>query len=71
MDPIGDHDESIFGEFLEDHPDDDPLTETNREALRTQIDLAMETLNDRESTSPPFRRWKFPGLRYSGQQAGV
>ncbi len=31
--PVGDHDDSYFGEFLEDHRDDDPLYETNQEAL--------------------------------------
>ena len=46
--PIGDHEDSVFGEFLEDHRDDDPLLETNREALKAQIDTAMETLNYRE-----------------------
>ena len=27
--PVGDHDDNYFGEFLEDHRDDDPLYETN------------------------------------------
>ena len=33
--PIGEHEDSVFGEFLEDHRDDDPLMETNREALKS------------------------------------
>ena len=40
--PIGDHEESVFGEFLEDYRDDDPLIETNRAALKTQIESAMD-----------------------------
>ena len=32
--PVGDHDDSFFGEFLEDHREDDPLYDTNQEALK-------------------------------------
>ena len=30
--PVGDHDDSYFGEFLEDHREDDPLCEMNHDA---------------------------------------
>jgi RNA polymerase primary sigma factor len=36
--PVGDHDDSYFGEFLEDHRDDDPLYETNQAALKHRIE---------------------------------
>ncbi len=46
--PVGDHEDSFFGEFLEDYRDDDPLYETNQATLKQQIHEAMQTLNYRE-----------------------
>ena len=46
--PVGDRDESYFGEFLEDYRDHDPLYETNQIALKDRIEEAMEHLNYRE-----------------------
>ena len=46
--PVGDHDDSYFGEFLEDYRDDDPLYDHNQEALKTRIDEVMQALNHRE-----------------------
>ena len=68
--PIGDHEESVFGEFLEDHRDDDPLLETNREALKTQIDLAMETLNYREREILRLRYGLADGYTYTLEEVG-
>jgi len=68
--PIGDHDESVFGEFLEDHRDEDPLLETNREALKTQIDLAMETLNYREREILRLRYGLADGYTYTLEEVG-
>ena len=68
--PIGDHEESVFGEFLEDHRDDDPLMETNREALKTQIDLAMETLNYREREILRLRYGLADGYTYTLEEVG-
>ena len=68
--PIGDHDESVFGEFLEDHRNDDPLLETNREALKAQIDLAMETLNYREREILRLRYGLADGYTYTLEEVG-
>lgn len=68
--PIGDHDESVFGEFLEDHRDDDPLMETNREALKAQIDSAMETLNYREREILRLRYGLADGYTYTLEEVG-
>jgi RNA polymerase primary sigma factor len=68
--PIGDHEESVFGEFLEDHRDDDPLLETNREALKAQIDLAMETLNYREREILRLRYGLADGYTYTLEEVG-
>ncbi len=68
--PIGDHEDSVFGEFLEDHRDDDPLLETNREALKIQIDLAMETLNYREREILRLRYGLADGYTYTLEEVG-
>ena len=39
--PVGDHDDSYFGEFLEDHRDEDPLYDANQTALKHRIEEAM------------------------------
>ncbi|QDT06407.1 RNA polymerase sigma factor SigA [Rubripirellula lacrimiformis] len=68
--PIGDHDESVFGEFLEDHRNIDPLMETNREALKAQIDFAMETLNYREREILRLRYGLADGYTYTLEEVG-
>jgi RNA polymerase primary sigma factor len=68
--PIGEHEDSVFGEFLEDHRDDDPLLETNREALKAQIDLAMETLNYREREILRLRYGLADGYTYTLEEVG-
>jgi RNA polymerase primary sigma factor len=68
--PIGDHEDSVFGEFLEDYRDDDPLLETNREALKAQIDTAMETLNYREREILRLRYGLADGYTYTLEEVG-
>ncbi|QDT10100.1 RNA polymerase sigma factor RpoD/SigA [Planctomycetes bacterium K23_9] len=68
--PIGDHEDSVFGEFLEDHRDDDPLQETNREALKAQIEMAMETLNYREREILRLRYGLADGYTYTLEEVG-
>jgi RNA polymerase primary sigma factor len=68
--PLGDSDDSVFGEFLEDHRDDDPLRESNREALKKQIDTAMETLNYREREILRLRYGLADGYTYTLEEVG-
>ena len=68
--PVGDHDESVFGEFLQDYRDDDPRLETNRQALKTQINLAMETLNYREREILRLRYGLADGYTYTLEEVG-
>lgn len=68
--PVGDHEDSVFGEFLQDHRDQDPLIETNREALKRQIDLAMETLNYREREILRLRYGLADGYTYTLEEVG-
>ena len=68
--PLGDSDESVFGEFLEDHRDVDPLMDSNREALKLQIDSAMETLNYREREILRLRYGLADGYTYTLEEVG-
>ncbi|MCD0461263.1 sigma-70 family RNA polymerase sigma factor [Roseiconus lacunae] len=68
--PVGDHEDSVFGEFLQDHRDDDPLLETNRQALKAQINQAMETLNYREREILRLRYGLADGYTYTLEEVG-
>ena len=59
--PVGDHDDTYFGEFLQDYREDDPLLEMNRELLKARIADVLSGLDYRERGDhpPPLR----PGRR--------
>ncbi|MFT5526042.1 MAG: RNA polymerase primary sigma factor [Pirellulaceae bacterium] len=68
--PVGDHDDSYFGEFLEDYRDDDPLYETNQLALKVRIEEAMEGLNYREREIIRLRYGLADGYSYTLEEVG-
>src|SRR3569832_30687 len=68
--PVGDHDDSFFGEFLEDHREIDPLHDTNRDALKRRIDEAMQTLNYREREIIKLRYGLADGYAYTLEEVG-
>ncbi len=68
--PVGDHDDSYFGEFLEDYRDDDPLYETNQQALKSRIEAAMEGLNYREREILRLRYGLADGYTYTLEEVG-
>jgi RNA polymerase primary sigma factor len=68
--PVGDHDDSYFGEFLEDYRDDDPLYATNQEALKSRIAQAMEGLNYREREILRLRYGLADGYSYTLEEVG-
>ena len=68
--PVGDHDDSFFGEFLEDYRDDDPLYETNQLTLKQQIQDAMQTLNYREREILKLRYGLADGYAYTLEEVG-
>ncbi|MEZ6094639.1 MAG: sigma-70 family RNA polymerase sigma factor [Pirellulaceae bacterium] len=68
--PVGDHEESYFGEFLEDYRDDDPLYESNQEALKGRIEEAMEHLNYREREILKLRYGLTDGYSYTLEEVG-
>jgi len=68
--PVGDHDDSYFGEFLADHRDDDPLYDTHQQALRSRIEEAMQGLNYREREILRLRYGLADGYAYTLEEVG-
>ncbi len=68
--PVGDHEDSYFGEFLEDHRDDDPLYDTHQQALKLRIEEAMEHLNYREREIVRLRYGLADGYSYTLEEVG-
>jgi RNA polymerase primary sigma factor len=68
--PVGDHDDSYFGEFLEDYRDDDPLYDTNQEALKQRIEDALMGLNHREREILRLRYGLVDGYAYTLEEVG-
>ncbi len=46
--PVGDHEDNFFGDFLEDQCDEDPLYDTNMEALKQGLEKVLDELTYRE-----------------------
>ena len=67
---VGDYDDSHFGEFLEDHRDDDPLYETHQKALKHRLDEAMQGLNYREREILRLRFGLADGYTYTLEEVG-
>ena len=68
--PVGDREDSFFGEFLEDYRDDDPLYETHQAALKCRIEEAMEHLNYREREILRLRYGLADGYSYTLEEVG-
>src|SRR3989440_2369983 len=68
--PVGDHEDSYFGEFLADHRDDDPLFDTHQQALKGRIDEAMQSLNYREREILKLRYGLADGYAYTLEEVG-
>jgi RNA polymerase primary sigma factor len=68
--PVGDHEDSYFGEFLADHRDDDPLYDTHQQALKGRIDEAMQGLNYREREIIKLRYGLTDGYSYTLEEVG-
>jgi RNA polymerase primary sigma factor len=68
--PVGDQEDSFFGEFLADHRDDDPLYDTHQQALKRRIDEAMQSLNYREREILRLRYGLMDGYAYTLEEVG-
>jgi RNA polymerase primary sigma factor len=67
---VGDHDDSFFGEFIQDHREDDPLYEVNRQSLKSQIADLLESLNYREREILRLRYGLADGYSYTLEEVG-
>jgi RNA polymerase primary sigma factor len=68
--PVGDHDDSYFGEFLEDYREDDPLYDMHQELLRSRIAEVLAALNYREREIIRLRYGLADGYAYTLEEVG-
>ena len=68
--PVGDHDDSYFGEFLQDHRDEDPLYGFNQESLKDRLADVMQSLNHREREILRMRYGLTDGYAYTLEEVG-
>jgi RNA polymerase primary sigma factor len=67
---LGEHDDSYFGDFIEDHRTDDPLYDINRDALKSRIGEVLEQLNYREREILRLRYGLADGYSYTLEEVG-
>ena len=68
--PVGDHDDSYFGEFLEDYREDDPLYDMNQDLLKSRIADVLAALNYREREIIRLRYGLADGYAYTLEEVG-
>jgi RNA polymerase primary sigma factor len=68
--PVGDYEDNYLGEFLEDYRNDDPLYDTNNEALKARIEDCLQELNYREREIIRMRYGLVDGYSYTLQEVG-
>jgi RNA polymerase primary sigma factor len=68
--PVGDHEDNFFGEFLQEDRDDDPLRETNSEMLKQRLNDVMHDLTYREREIIRLRYGLADGYTYTLEEVG-
>jgi len=68
--PVCDHEESVFGDFVKDHREDDPLFEMNRESLKARINDVLQALSYREREIIKLRYGLTDGYTYTLEEVG-
>ena len=68
--PVGDHEDNYFGEFLEEQRDDDPLYDSNLEALKERLEEVMTDLSHREREILRLRYGLADGYTYTLEEVG-
>jgi RNA polymerase primary sigma factor len=68
--PVGDHDDSFFGEFVEDHREEDPLQDMTQELLKQRINDVLAELNYREREIIRLRYGLADGYTYTLEEVG-
>lgn len=68
--PVGDHEDTFFGEFLEDYRENNPLMEMTQETLKARIAEALQTLDYREREIIRLRYGLADGYSYTLEEVG-
>jgi RNA polymerase primary sigma factor len=68
--PVGDHDDTYFGEFLEDRREDDPLLEISHTLLKSRIAEVLQALDYREREILRLRFGLADGCAYTLEEVG-
>ncbi len=68
--PVGDHEDNYFGEFLEEKREDDPLYETNLQMLKVRLEEVMDDLSFREREIIKLRYGLTDGYSYTLEEVG-
>ena len=68
--PVGDSDDSFFGEFIEDPSTSSPVTSATQEMLKDKIDQVLKTLTYREREIIKLRYGLGDGYTYTLEEVG-
>ncbi len=68
--PVGDHEDNYFGEFLEENCDYDPLYNANLETLKERLEMVMNDLSCREREIVRLRYGLADGYNYTLEEVG-
>jgi RNA polymerase primary sigma factor len=68
--PVGESEDSSFGEFIEDHTSDNPMSEAARAMLRSKIESLLKTLTYREREIIRLRYGLGDGYTYTLEEVG-
>ena len=68
--PIGDSDDSYFGDFIEDDEVDSPVASATQEMLKERIDVILKTLSYREREIIKLRYGIGDGYTYTLEEVG-
>jgi len=68
--PVGDHEDTDFNDFLQDYREDDPLLEINQESLKSRIANVLNHLDYREREIIRLRYGLADGCSYTLEEVG-
>jgi RNA polymerase primary sigma factor len=68
--PVGEHDDSYFGEFLEDHREGEPLQDMHQTALKARLAEVLASLDYREREILRLRFGLSDGYSYTLEEVG-
>ncbi|TWT77097.1 RNA polymerase sigma factor SigA [Posidoniimonas polymericola] len=68
--PVGDHEDNYFGEFIQENREDDPLYDTNMEMLKRRLEDVMDDLSYREREIIKLRYGLTDGYSYTLEEVG-